>query len=152
MPRRKWGIASTTGLLLFVVIACFCGLLVAFNRTEILHLGQRRFITFSNDWYDIDSCLRKFQIRENFIRLAYDGCSVQFCDEPNHNEYKAIHADNGDLIGILDYALDSPLLIMYDFSSGQCWPCGASNEQRDNLFNRLKRENPELQKPDYWQR
>ncbi len=152
MPGRSLGIISRS-LLLLIAVVCLCGLLVValgttFNTPDILYLGQGRFIIFFNDWYEIDSCGRKFQISENFVRLAYNGCSVEFCDEPDHHEYKAIHAENGNLIGILDYALGSSPLIIYDFSSGQCWPCSASEIQRDKLFERLKRENPALQKPD----
>jgi hypothetical protein len=154
VPRRKLDIISTS-LLLLVAIVCLCGLLgaalgIRFNTPDILYLGQGRSIAFFDDWYEIDSCSRRFQIRDNFIRLAYRGCGVEFCDEPDHHEYKAIHAENGNLIGILDNAVGSPLLIMYDFSSGQCWPCQTSIEQRSILFDRLKKENPEVQKPDYW--
>ncbi len=147
MSKRRLSVV----LLLVIVVICLGGLAVAaINKTEILYLGQGRLITFFNDWYEIDSCSRKFQLRDAFVLLAYPGCSVEFCDEPNHNEYKAIYAENGNLIGILDYGLDATPLIMYDFSSGQCWPCGATDGQRNALFERLKRENPEVQKPNYW--
>ena len=150
MSRHKLRVVSKS-LFLSTGIVCLCGLLfVAFNRNDILYLGQGRIITFFDDWYEIDSCLRRFQIRSNFIQLIYDGCDVEFCSEPSH-EYAAVFADNGELVGILDHTLkSSSLLIMYDFSSGQCWPCNVSNAQRDRLFERLYRANPQLREPDYW--
>ena len=37
---------------------------------------------------------------------------MEFCDEPSYHDYTPIQADNGNLIGILDNALDAPLLIL----------------------------------------
>lgn len=138
----------------WLTIVAIFGLLGLFGlihyRFDVLYLGQGRLIVFFNDWYEIDSCLRRFQIRKNFIQLAYNGPSVEFCDEPILNDYAAISADNRNLIGILDYALDTPLFLMYDFTTDQCWPCGISDELRDSFFEHLKRENPNLQQPSYW--
>lgn len=117
-----------------------------FMRMETINLGKGRYALFYNDWYDIESCLRRFEIRKNFILLEYG--YIEFCDDPIQNEYKAIFAENRNLIGVLDYALDSPLIIMYDFKTDTCIDCGSSDEQTSDLFKRLKKENPELN--DAW--
>ncbi|MAT99939.1 MAG: hypothetical protein CL608_22595 [Anaerolineaceae bacterium] len=145
--KRKQGFIAVS---LLVVVGCLCGLTFAApKRVDILNIEQGRFVVLFDNWYEIDSCLRVFQVRENFFQVR-NGCAVEFCDDPLQNEYEVVYAENGELIGALDNALDSPLLIMYDFASGQCWPCDATDTQRVDLFERLKTSNPELQMPDYW--
>ena len=140
--------------LLPTTVVALLGLLLAACTPEgvgTVDLGKGRSVTFIKVWYEIDSCSIRFQIDDSSKQPTYQGCSVELCEEPSYHDYQPIQADNGNLIGILDNALDAPLLIMYDFSTNRGWPCWANDSMRDDLFDRLQRENPTLQRPQYWE-
>ncbi len=69
--KQKRGFIAVS---LLVVVGCLCGLIFAApKRIDILNIGQGRFIVLFDDWYEIDSCLRVFQVRENFFQVR-NGC------------------------------------------------------------------------------
>jgi hypothetical protein len=80
--------------------------------------------------------------------MIYNGCAVEGCDEPNPNKYKTVTSANGNVIGVLDYELYSPLFVMCDFSSGKCSPCDTSDSESSEMYEKLKKDYPELPELD----
>lgn len=76
------------------------------------------------------------------------------------HDYEVIYAESGALVGVIETSAPLPeLVIMQDFKSGESWPRLRENElsyaepvQRKwkDIFERLRRENPQLPTPDYF--
>ena len=77
------------------------------------------------------------------------------------HSYAILSARGGSLIGVVD-TTETPheLVILHDFGSGESWPRlrdtevsydEAVRKKWRNLFDELQRENPELNRPEYFQ-
>ncbi len=133
-------------ILIFAIVGACGYYLTLADIVTRLDLGQGRLILIQakNKW-ETNRAL-EFQVRDGLNVLKAD-CPIEVYDASASHDWEIVFANNRSLVGILDNGLSySPLLIMYDFSSGEGWPCGVSDQERDNLFRRLQIENPGLPK------
>ena len=76
----------------------------------------------------------------------------------DEHQYRAIFAEGGSLVGVVETTGGTQVLVVIqDFKTGESWPRvkddAVSYEEKvvrrhQDLFERLRKENPELQKPD----
>ena len=76
----------------------------------------------------------------------------------DEHQYMAIFAEGGSLVGVVETTGGTRVLVVIqDFKTGESWPRVKDDEvsyeekvvrRHQNLFDRLRKENPALQKPD----
>ena len=76
----------------------------------------------------------------------------------DEHQYMAIFAEGGSLVGVVEATGGTRVLVVIqDFKTGESWPRVKDDEvsyeekvvrRHQNLFDRLRKENPALQKPD----
>ncbi len=133
--RKKYVLAG-----LFVGIVSLCSLWILYSsEVQVVPLGHGRLIAFYDISVGNDSCGRTFRVRDYFGRLRIDGCWVESCYEPMGHTYSVISSENPNVIGVLDYELNHPVL-MCDFSLGKCSPCKTSESEQTDMFNELKEQ------------
>ncbi len=145
MRRLRLGLFA---LIVTLILLSLCNWLISLaNTVATLDLGQgRSIVIYSKTEWEVNRPLL-FQIKDG-QKVVKEGCFIEADLLESPHEFVVVFANNRSLVGVLDYALGSQLLIMYDFSSNnRVWPCDIGDWERDTLFERLKSENPSLEKP-----
>lgn len=127
----------------------------------VLDVGDGRLIIL-NRVFDAEGYPKRkieFDARENPLSCIGQ-CTVFFVKpslseidklESASHKYDTVFAENKNIVGVIDKALDpNQPVLMCDFESRKCFPCGITDEERNNIFEILKRENPLLHPHVVW--
>ncbi len=139
----------------FAALIVFCELSSFIDKypIEIFDLGQGKSLSIlTKSYWEVNRPLY-FEVREGFFKVVNDGCLIDFDspDWPNDShQYAFVFAENRSMVGVLDFRpvrFSSPLVIMCDLVSNKCWPCDTDHKERENFFERLLHDNPNLSRP-----
>jgi hypothetical protein len=125
-----------------------------------LAVGKARTIeiTAQSCWEISRSIYYEVKENGNVVTPLY---AMSFDSGSDEHRYAILRANGGSLVGVVDTTkTPNELVILHDFGSGQSWPRLRNNEvsydeavrkKWRDLFDELKSENPELNRPEYFQ-
>ena len=120
--------------------------------------NQRHIIFTADSCFENDSRPIYYEVRESgrvFTPTTYIGND----DGNQGHTYQVFFAEGESLVAVLETtATPAEIVIMQDFNSGESWPRLRENEvareefvkrKWQGVYERLRRENPQLPKPEY---
>src|SRR5262245_66612037 len=134
-------------------MAAICvGCYTVWEIPGFVYLGRGRSVVMYK-YCEFEGCsFIEFMVQDHLSQVVFGPCGVELVGEPPINNYHSVYARGGDVVGILDleFSKNEPLL-MYNFHSGEGWPCDDSPPAtRDSLFDLLHGDSAWLQRPKYW--
>jgi|GraSoiStandDraft_4_1057263.scaffolds.fasta_scaffold221497_2 hypothetical protein len=121
--------------------------------------NQRRIIFVADNCYENDSRPVYYEVKEAGRVVT----PLTYIDSDNGNarhSYTTFYAEGGSLVAVLETTVTpTKIVIMQDFAVGESWPRLRDNEvstdesvkqKWERVFDRLRRENPQLPKPEYF--
>ena len=101
-----------------------------------------------------------YEVKENG-NVVTPLCAMTFDSGSDRHRYAMLSARGGSLVGVVDTSqTPHELVILHDFGSGESWPRlrdfevsydDAVRKKWRGLFDQLKSENPELNRPKYFE-
>lgn len=154
--ERKYWIVIALGMIMLQALICYNAetlLDVWCNRDDgqidQLDAGNNRIITLHTKC-SLQEISRRIEFKafdKGVVVSAKQFIYYQDLNDTNH-PFVLIYAENKTLIGLINEAEPTRILMMYDFGSGAVWTERmGSTGNLSNLFHRLQKENPQLKAP-----
>jgi hypothetical protein len=129
------------------------------NRIATLDVrNQRRIVLTADSCYENDSRPIYYEVSEA-DRVVTPTSYIGNDDGKEPHSFTTFYAEGESLVAILETTATPPkVVIMQDFNSGESWPRLRDNEvareefvkrKWQGVFDRLRRENPQLPTPEY---
>jgi hypothetical protein len=123
--------------------------------------NQRSIIFVADSCYENDSRPVYYEVKEAG-RVVTPITYIDNDDGAARHAYTTFYAEGGSLVAVLETTATPPaVVVMQDFSAGESWPRLLDNEvstqkfvkqKWQTIFDRLRRENPQLPTPEYLSR
>ena len=126
--------------------------------TLVVGQGRTIEITAESCWEISRSVYYEVKENGNVMTPRY---AMTFDSGNDEHQYAILSAKGGSLVGVVDTSQTThELVILHDFGSGESWPRLRDDEVSYNeavrkkwrdLFDQLQSENPELNRPEYFE-